>query len=235
MPAVGVPVTLRILSAPEPREHRPRSWIASTMATALLRLDLADLQVGAGGDVGVAAAVALGEIGEAGELPGVEDAVGDAQPAHIGILVRRDVEQAEEAPAEIVRRLRIFVLGGLLLQPLVAVERMLLALELFLVGELAAGCEHAVLRLECRRVGADRLRRRGAAAPARAAAAPAMLARRLGDLHAGDEAFEIALLFGVEIAGRSARLASLRSASLIRPALASAPRAARAPARAACG
>src|SRR5262249_43037749 len=34
MPAVGVPVTLRMLSAPEPREHRPRSWIASIMATA---------------------------------------------------------------------------------------------------------------------------------------------------------------------------------------------------------
>ena len=35
----------------------------------VLRLDLAHLQVGARGDVGVAAAVALGEIGEAGELP----------------------------------------------------------------------------------------------------------------------------------------------------------------------
>ena len=32
----------------------------------VLRLDLADLQIGAGGDMGIAAAVALGEIGEAG-------------------------------------------------------------------------------------------------------------------------------------------------------------------------
>ena len=34
----------------------------------VLRLDLADLQIGARGDVGVAAAVALGEIGDAGKL-----------------------------------------------------------------------------------------------------------------------------------------------------------------------
>ena len=64
MPAVGVPVTLRILSAPEPREHRPRSCIASIMATAFFGLDLADLQIGARGDMRIAAAVALGEIGE---------------------------------------------------------------------------------------------------------------------------------------------------------------------------
>ncbi len=32
----GVPVTLRILSAPEPREHSPKSCTASTMATAFL-------------------------------------------------------------------------------------------------------------------------------------------------------------------------------------------------------
>ncbi len=36
----------------------------------VLGLDLADLQIGAGGDVGVAAAIALGQIGDAGKLRG---------------------------------------------------------------------------------------------------------------------------------------------------------------------
>ena len=125
----------------------------------VLGLDLADLQIGAGGDVGIAAAIALGQIRDAGELRGFENAVRHAQPAHEGILVRRHVEQAEEAPAEIVRRLRVDVLGGVILQPLVSVERMLLALELLRVRQLAAGLEHAVLRLERGGVGADRLGR----------------------------------------------------------------------------
>ena len=34
MPAVGVPVTLRMLSAPEPRDHRPRLSMPSTTSTA---------------------------------------------------------------------------------------------------------------------------------------------------------------------------------------------------------
>ena len=100
----------------------------------VLRLDLADLDVGAGGDVGVAAAVGLGEIGEAGELPVLEDAVRDPQAAHVRALRRRHVEQAVVAPAEIVRGLRRFVLLRLFLQPAIGVERMLLALEFLLVG-----------------------------------------------------------------------------------------------------
>ena len=73
------------------------------------------------------------------------------------VCVRRDVEQAVIAPAEIVGGLRRLVLLGLLLQPLVGVERVLLALELLLVDELAAGRDRAVLRLEVDGVGADRL------------------------------------------------------------------------------
>ena len=125
----------------------------------VLGLDLADLQIGAGGDVGVAAAVALGEVGDAGELPMREDAVRHPQPAHVGVLVRRHVEQAEEAPAEIVGRLGIFVVRGLRLQPLVAVEGVLLALEFLLLGELAAGLEDAVLRPQMLGIGPGRLRR----------------------------------------------------------------------------
>ena len=104
----------------------------------VLRLDLADLQVRARRHMRVGPAAALREVGDAGELPVLQDAVRDAQPAHVGALRRRDVEQPEIAPAEIVGRLRRLVLLGLLLQPLIGVERMLLALELFLVGELAA-------------------------------------------------------------------------------------------------
>src|SRR5262249_42292003 len=125
----------------------------------VLRLDLADLQVGARGDVRVAAAEALGEIGEAGELPMLEDAVGQPQPAHVGPLRRRQVEQAVEPPTEIVRRLGRLVAGRLRLEALVAVERVRLALELLLVGELLALRERAILRLERCRVGAGRLGR----------------------------------------------------------------------------
>ena len=124
----------------------------------VFRLDLAHLQIGARGDVGVAAGIALGEIGEACELPMREDAVRNAQPAHVGLLRRRAVEQAEEAPAEIVVGLRRLVVGGLRLQPLVAVERIELALEFLRVGQLAAGLDDAVLRAQRRGVRADRLR-----------------------------------------------------------------------------
>jgi hypothetical protein len=76
-------------------------------------------------------------------------------------LRRRAVEQAEIAPAEIVRRLRRFVLRGLFLEPPVSVERVLLALELLLVGELAAGLEHAILGAHVLGVGTGRLGRCG--------------------------------------------------------------------------
>ena len=131
----------------------------------ILRFDFADLQIGARGDVGVAAAIALGEIGDAGKLRGLEDAVRHAQPAHIGVLVRRDVKQAEETPTEIVRRFRVFVLGGEALEPLVGIERMLVALELLRVGQLAAGLEHAVLCFQRGGIRPDRLAPRGRRPP----------------------------------------------------------------------
>jgi len=109
----------------------------------VLRRDLAHLQIGAGGE---AAAVALRQISDARELPSVEDAVVNAQAAHVGILRRRQIKQPVVAPAEIVRRLRKLIVGGLLLQPSVGVERMFFTLQLLLVGELAAGGQHAILR-----------------------------------------------------------------------------------------
>ncbi len=102
----------------------------------VLRLDFAHLQIGARRHMGVAAGVTLGEIGEAGKLPMVENTVGDAQPAHIRFLRRRAVEQAEETPAEIVVGFRRFVFRRLFFQPLVSVERMQLALEFLRIGSL---------------------------------------------------------------------------------------------------
>ena len=60
-----------------------------------------------------------------------QDAVSDAQPAHVGSLRRRDIKQPVIAPAEIVGRLRRIVVARLLLQACVGIERMLLALDFF--------------------------------------------------------------------------------------------------------
>ena len=88
----------------------------------------------------------------------------------------------------------------MLLEPLIGVERVLLAFEFFRIGQFAAGCEHPVLRLEPRSIGPGRLRRgRGGRARTRSNAGDTL--RRLRDLHAGDEPFQITLLFGVEVAG----------------------------------
>ena len=171
----------------------------------VLRLDFAHLQVGARRHVGVAAGIASGEIGDAGELPMFENAVRDAKPAHIGFLRRRAVEQAEETPAEIIVGFRRFVFRRLFLQPLVSVERMKLALEFFWIGELAPGLDRAILRAQSRSVGPDRLGggtcsaiRPGGGGRRRAIAA--CRTQSLCDLQSGHQAFEIALLLWFEIA-----------------------------------
>ena len=161
--------------------------------------DFADLDIGARRHMRVAAAITLGEIGNAGELCGLENPVRDAQPAHVGVLIRRNVEQTEEAPTEIVRRLWVFIWPRAPSSAL-GIEGMFVALELFLIGKFAAGSERAVLRFERRSVGAGRLGwRRRSGRSRRNSAGNASC--RLGDLHAGNEPFEIALLLGVEIAG----------------------------------
>ena len=97
---------------------------------------------------------------------------------------------------------------------------MLLALELFRIGKLSPRSEHAVLRRKPRGVRTRGLGRRNGGARRRRGAGDAL--RRFGDLHSGDEPFQITLLFGVEIAGICGG-GVLRSASVIRPELASAP------------
>ena len=65
MPAVGVPVTLRMLSAPAPREHKPRSLDRLQDGDAIAGFDLADLEVGARCHMGIGAGMAFGDVGEA--------------------------------------------------------------------------------------------------------------------------------------------------------------------------
>ena len=81
-----------------------------------------------------------GEIRQAGKFSIFDNAVRDPQSAHIGVLVRRDIEQAEIAPAEIIGWLWIFTPNRMLLQPLVSVERMLLPFKSLLIGESATSC-----------------------------------------------------------------------------------------------
>jgi len=111
----------------------------------VLRRYLPDLDIGARGNVRIAAAVAFGEIGNACELPMLENAVRNAQAAHEGILRRRDVEQAVIAPAEIVRWRRRRVVFRLVFQALIGIEGMLLALEFLRVGQFLAVLEKPVL------------------------------------------------------------------------------------------
>ena len=143
----------------------------------------------------VAAAKFLGEVGDAGELPVAQDAVGDAQAAHVGVLRRRHVEEAVEAPAEVVDALGKLALGALGLEARVAIEGMLVALGLLLGRQLPAGSLEACHGVEMRLVGACGLGRTGAAFAAQRLEALRGAAR----LHAGHEAFEIAPLLLREV------------------------------------
>src|SRR6267154_1483122 len=116
----------------------------------------------------------------------LHDAVGNPQPAHVGILRRRDVEQAVIAPAEIVRGARRCIVERLLLQPRIGIERMLFALELLLIGKLLARCRDRVLRPDMRSLRSARLGIRLAGTPAAKAAADPT------DLQAGAKALEVA-------------------------------------------
>src|SRR5499427_6261636 len=104
----------------------------------------------------IVAGISLSEVADARELPMLEDAVGDAQAAHIGRLVRRAVEQTVKAPAEIVVCFRRLVVCGLRLQPLIAVEWMQLALELLRNGKFFAFFDEAILRAQMIGVGTRR-------------------------------------------------------------------------------
>jgi hypothetical protein len=141
--------------------------------------------------VRVTAAEPVGEIGEAGELPMIEDAVRNLQPAHERVLRRRHVEQPVVAPAKVVLGFRKLAFAGLAAQARVGVEGVLGAFPLLLLVELAAGRDGLVLRLEVARVGAGRLRWDRAR--------PRESAGRASDRDADGEPFEVAFLLGRKI------------------------------------
>ena len=102
-----------------------------------------------------------------------------------------------EAPAEVIGRLGIGPRFGLRLQPIIGIERMLLALELLLIGELFPLGLESAHRLEVRGVRPDGFDRgRG------------KVRRRAGRRHARDEAFEISTLLRGEIAVHALRLSA---------------------------
>ena len=148
--------------------------------------NVTDLQIGARGHIGETAAKFIGDIGHTPKLRGAENAAGNPQAAHIGVLRWPDIEQAVEADEEIVRPLGELALGGHRLDLREAVERVLLPLRLFLRHQLATSGDHAILRcaVDVGRVGrggiGDWGERQTKCRPAR--------------LNAGHETFEIFLL-----------------------------------------
>ena len=157
--------------------------------------DLADLQIGAGRDVDIAAAAALGYIGKPPCLMGGQDAARQAQAKHERILVRRDIEEPVEFVAEDIETLGELSGRRVGFHVIPDVERVLLALRQLLGDEFAARCDRPVLRrnMERGRVG-------GAGCGGRVGQQWAGHWRRIGHSDAafvgnpGDKAFEILLL-----------------------------------------
>ncbi len=174
----------------------------------VLRRNFTDLKIGAGRDMAKRTAQFLGEIGKPCELPVLENAVGNAQAAHIGVLRRGDVEQAVIAPAKIVGRRWRRVGQRLLLEPRIGIEGMLLALELLLVDELFARGQNLVLRLDVRGLRANGL---GIGLRAATQAAP-----DLADLQAGRETFEVTLLLVGKLDGEGVDLHGSQRSSCCR-------------------
>src|ERR1700676_3842488 len=154
----------------------------------MLRRNFANLQIGAGGDMAKRPAIALGEIGHPGELPGFQDAVRNPQPAHVGILCGGDAKQAVIAPPKIIRDGWWGVSERLLVQPRISIERMFFALEFLLIREFFAGRGDLVLRLDMRRV------RSGGFSVGFACGSATKTAPDLADLQAGGKTFKVAFL-----------------------------------------
>lgn len=119
------------------------------------RADLADLQVGAGGNVDIAAPISFGDVGETSGLMCEDNAARQAQAQHERVLVGRDVEKAVELVPEDVEPFRKPSGRGVGGDLIPHVERVLLALGDFLGGELSAGSNGPILRfvMDRHRVG----------------------------------------------------------------------------------
>ena len=164
--------------------------------------DLADLQIGARGDVGVAATEGVGGVGEAQHLPRRQDAVGNAQAAHEGILRRRDIEEPLVFGQEDVDALGELPGLGATHDLVPSVERMACPLGGLLGDQPAARRHRPILGGMLQRVRTGRLGRR----PARGASG--QLVGRLARLDAADEALKPLLLLVVEVAHSAAQAAA---------------------------
>ena len=102
---------------------------------AMLRHDFADLEIGAGGEVGMAGAPVGGDFREAAELIGAECSAGDAAAEHETFLGRGDEKQPVEFVAEDVAidgeavGLRVGEDGVVTIEPVFFVFDLLLAAE----------------------------------------------------------------------------------------------------------
>ncbi len=102
----------------------------------VFRHDLADLDIGAGGQVDVAGTPALRHPGEAAELLAGERTAGDAAAEHQAFLGGRDEEQAVELVAEDVAIPGELLLRGVGEDGVVAIEAVLLVLDEFFPAKL---------------------------------------------------------------------------------------------------
>ena len=103
---------------------------------------LTKLQIGTRGDVGVAASKLLRQCRHTTPLRCTEDAIGNTQPAHEGVLRRRYIEQAMELHPEHFRALGKTPLGRPALHVVPQIKRIALTLELLLRHQLAASGQH---------------------------------------------------------------------------------------------
>src|SRR5664279_4043375 len=87
--------------------------------------DLPELQIGAGRHMRISAAEFFGKVGNSRELPMGKNTVRNAQPAHIAVLRRCDIEETIIPPAKIIGGLRKFVARRLAAQFLIGVKRVL--------------------------------------------------------------------------------------------------------------
>ena len=106
------------------RAARPQAEVLDRLddMCSVLRLDLPQLQIGAGRHMRIRAAEPFGDIGNARELPVLKNAVRDAQAAHVGVLRRRHIVQAVKAPAKIVEALRVLTIRAFALETRVGIE-----------------------------------------------------------------------------------------------------------------
>ena len=133
---IGDAVILRMLSAPEPRELMPSDLHLVQNANDVFRLELANLQVGARGEIGAPGTPLGSHLRQAVHLVRSENAAGNPHPQHERILRRRDIKQAVKLETKEIVRGRSAILIGMCEQLVPNIERILLMLPQLLAAEI---------------------------------------------------------------------------------------------------